>query len=508
MTCKNRTRRIRQLYLGVVITAAIFLNYLLGIAPVRWQDSSSGLRGNKTLPPSLMLVTVALGPIRGLIADALWWRVAELQEQGEFFEIIKITEWITAMQPENSYVWTFHAWNLAYNIAYEFPTAETRWEWIYNGIRMLRDEGLKVKPGDYFIKSELAWLYLDRVGGLTDSEFRFYVRSWHDIMGGALEFGDRDELETLHRHRENHPDYREMGDILSLRLTFLTDTLRLDPARMLEKDRNLGPLNWRLPHASALYWGIRDEQRSYSQGYLNYRSIIPTAMQQGFVRGALVENPATGLFVTTGDLEIAPKVVEIYEEMTSDLETAGVDIGACLDFLENAIPIAFAFQEIELAVTLFDDYRRLRKGFDADIQDFYISQITRLQTRGAPRYKQALVEASLFNAYLAVRDGREGDAGTFAASARSEWESHQGKYRGSVFEAPEFEDLKSVALCKAALHRSSTMEQRQALIEKAAAINPTTLSVKDAGTLRYNGRDLSGIADPAFAGKLQARAWK
>ncbi len=508
MTYKKDKRRIRKLLVAGVLATGVFLNYLLGIAPVRWQDSGSGLMSNKTLPPSLVLITVALGPLRGLIADALWWRVSELQEQGEFFEIIKVTEWVTAMQPENSYVWTFHAWNLAYNIAYEFPTAEMRWEWIHNGIRMLRDEGLKIKPGDYFIKSELAWLYLDRVGGLTDTEFRFYVRSWHDIMGEALERGDRDEIMTLLKHMDENPDYRRLEDPISRRLAFLTDTLKLEPAKMLEKDKKFGPLNWCLPHASAIYWGVRDDHRKYSQGYVNYRSIIPSAMQQGFARGAVVENPATGLFVTTCDPDVGPAVVRTYEEMTSELETAGVDIGVCLNFLENAIPIAIAFQEPVLAASLFEDYKRLRNGFDADIQDFYMSEITRLQTRDTARYKQILIEASLFNAYLAIRDGRDEDAASFAASAWAEWGEHQEKFRGSVLGVPGLEDLKSAALCKAVLHHSSAAEQRISLIEKASALDSPALAVPDAKDLMYNGRSLLTTAKSAAHGGRPARGEK
>ena len=84
------------LLLGICLV--IFSNYLFLVAPTRWQSTDSELKGNQAMPPSLVLITIALGPIRGLIADALWWHVADLQERSEYFEIIKITDWITAMQ--------------------------------------------------------------------------------------------------------------------------------------------------------------------------------------------------------------------------------------------------------------------------------------------------------------------------------------------------------------------------------------------------------------------------
>ena len=43
-------------------------------------------------PPVLAFTTVALGAFRGLIANALWIRTTELQEDGKYFEAVQLAD--------------------------------------------------------------------------------------------------------------------------------------------------------------------------------------------------------------------------------------------------------------------------------------------------------------------------------------------------------------------------------------------------------------------------------
>src|SRR5713226_7386745 len=71
-------------------------------------------------PPVLAFTTVALGGFRGLIANALWIRATELQDDGKYFEQVQLSDWITKLEPTFSQVWQVQAWNMAYNISVKF----------------------------------------------------------------------------------------------------------------------------------------------------------------------------------------------------------------------------------------------------------------------------------------------------------------------------------------------------------------------------------------------------
>src|SRR6186713_3119538 len=64
-------------------------------------------------PPVLAFTTVALGGFRGLIANALWIRATELQEDGKYFEMVQLADWISKLQPTLSQVWVHLAWNMS-----------------------------------------------------------------------------------------------------------------------------------------------------------------------------------------------------------------------------------------------------------------------------------------------------------------------------------------------------------------------------------------------------------
>src|ERR1043166_1702517 len=71
-------------------------------------------------PPVLAFTTVALGGFRGLIANMLWIRASELQDDDKFFEMAQLADWITKLEPHFVHVWLVQAWNMAYNISVKF----------------------------------------------------------------------------------------------------------------------------------------------------------------------------------------------------------------------------------------------------------------------------------------------------------------------------------------------------------------------------------------------------
>ena len=481
--------RLKTNILISVISLIIFCNYSLYIAPERWKSNDTELKSNKAMPPSLVLITVALGPIRGLIADALWWHVADLQERSEYFEIIKITDWITSMQPQNPYVWTYHAWNSAYNIAYEFPTPQTRWNWIQNGIKLLRDEGLKYNPGNDFIKSELAFLIVDRVSGISDNQFRFYVNQWSKLMQKYLDKGNRQEIDNMISYIKRNPEFRQGKNPFAEKIIGIQEEMKLTPEKMLEVDRQYGPFNWLLPQASAVYWGARKDEKSYSQGYLNYKSVLPVAMQQSFLRGAIVDNPETGLFITTNNFAIAPNIILMYEEKAKSSEKPHIENANCLVFIRNALPILVSFNQNEIAELLFAQYKKIRPEVAINMHNFYTAQMLRLQDSGSARYKQSIIEIPLFNAYRALLSDKPKRAANLADIAEQEWHKHQKKYGSTPFELPPFDHIKAAAFCKAYLLNKP--EFRLKLLKTAGNKNYEKFYIPAVEKIRFNGTKLT-----------------
>src|SRR5882724_10856612 len=141
----------QKLYKRSLIVVALLL--LLGASQfqrllnVQRSDPTLGLMRVADLgtnaPPVLAFTTVALGSFRGLIANALWIRANDLQNDGKYFEMVQLADWITKLEPTFAQVWVVQGWNMAYNISVKFSDFADRWRWVQRGIELFRDEGLR-----------------------------------------------------------------------------------------------------------------------------------------------------------------------------------------------------------------------------------------------------------------------------------------------------------------------------------------------------------------------------
>lgn len=147
-------------------------------------------------PPEVAL-GIALGAFRGVFVNFLWIRANDLKQEGKFFELNQLAEAITRLQPRFPRVWVFHAWNMAYNISVSTQTRTERWYWVQKGIDLLRTKGIVANPNDMLLHKELAWIFLHKIGGITDDANRFYkmklAEEWTTVLGQppARDFKDR-----------------------------------------------------------------------------------------------------------------------------------------------------------------------------------------------------------------------------------------------------------------------------------------------------------------------------
>ncbi len=210
----NKPVSILLLAAVLALTVAGALNLRL----LRFRDEAHLTQAPPTqnMPPAVAFTTVALGGFRGILADVLWMRAGALQEEGRYFELVQLADWISKLQPRSPPIWAYHAWNMAYNLSALMPTPDEKWRWVRNGLLLLRDEGLASNPGSARLHQELAWIYLHKLGTDTDSAAAFYRAQW----AAEVDAGQT----------------------------------RLDPERVRRIENDLAPLDWRTPQAHAIYW--------------------------------------------------------------------------------------------------------------------------------------------------------------------------------------------------------------------------------------------------------------
>lgn len=88
-----------------------------------------------------------LGATRGYATTALWLRAGDAYRRGDLYETLATYQLIRELQPRNPAVYSYLAWNQAYNISAQFPETERRQEWVTRGFRTLH-EGQRSLPGD------------------------------------------------------------------------------------------------------------------------------------------------------------------------------------------------------------------------------------------------------------------------------------------------------------------------------------------------------------------------
>lgn len=185
----------------------------------------------------------ALGGLRSIVSEVIWFRADRLQEEGRYVELAQLASTLAAMEPHTPEIWSYASWNLAYNVSVTMPSYEDRWRWVEAGITLLRDKGLVLNPGDPDICRDLAWLFQLKLAANIDSASATYRAIWRKTVEDVKSRGAWDEL-------------------------------RMNPVRMLEIERVTGFDDWGDPCLSAIYWAYEGLAKSRADVRGNLTSII------------------------------------------------------------------------------------------------------------------------------------------------------------------------------------------------------------------------------------------
>jgi hypothetical protein len=292
-------------------------------------------------PPVLAFTTVALGGFRGLIANALWIRANELQEQDKFFEMSQLADWITKLEPHFVQVWVVQAWNMAYNISVKFkengPGDYTdRWRWVQRGVELLRDEGLKYNPNEMLMYRELAWFFQHKIGANLDDGHMFYKQQW--VIETSKVFGSTNQVSLESLLHPTDDDTRQ-------RAALLREKFKMDPQTVLDVNEQYGPLDWRMPETYAIYWAHVGMQRAKThpdrikkEDVMTLRRVTYQCMHLAFQRGRLIPNYFTRTFEYGPNLDLIPKVNAAYLEQMAEQPDMATHIGTShRNFLRDAV---------------------------------------------------------------------------------------------------------------------------------------------------------------------------
>ncbi len=306
----TKIKSFLTLVVAIILIGAA-LSFVQGkMNAIRYTEKLTDTDPLENAPPAVAFTSVALGGFRGLVADYLWLRSSKMQDEGNYFEMVQLADWLVKLQPRYTTAHAFLAWNMAYNVSVTFTGFEDRWRWVKRGIELIRDEALEYNPGDPELFRQLGWIYQHKMGQDLDDANRFYKTEFAkemirlfgsyygkwDLIDKAptneaklrAAIGDKDfnalkkacakysyatfnDLEDSFRtHAVLYPPEfkKELEEIgiadqveLCLRSRWIIRKYRLEPQWLVAINKKYGNLDLRLPEAHAIYWAERGKDK-------------------------------------------------------------------------------------------------------------------------------------------------------------------------------------------------------------------------------------------------------
>ena len=377
----------------------------------------------RNAPPVLAFTTVALGGFRGLIANALWIRASELQDEDKVFEMVQLSEWITAMEPHYVQVWAVQAWNMAYNISVKFKDAPDRWRWVRKGIELIRDRGLVYNPGEPLLYRELAWFFQHKMGQHLDDAHMYYKQAWFEEMNAVL--GEKPNFGAL---------INPATDEQRQKARALRETYKMDPAVMKQVDETYGPLEWRLPETHAIYWAWVGMKNAKSDDLMPLRRLIYQSMQLEFNRGAIIPDRIGGGFNLGPNLDMMDNANKAYEDMMKqDPEEAPKITTGHKNFLMNGVFYLYTFNRQREAAQWFAHLKRRYPEAVAQnltLDQYAVQRVTEAAGETNPDQARAVIAGLIVNSFMELAQDEDDRAANFDRLAQRVWARYQSKIRG------------------------------------------------------------------------------
>lgn len=308
----------------IILLSWVCLVYLQqDINRMRERDFIGTTAVTDDVPPVVAFTTVALGGFRGIAADILWLKTISLQEEGKYFEMVQLAFWILKLQPKSTGAVAFLSWNMAYNISVIFAEPEKKWQWVENGINLLRN-AIRYNPKNASLCRELAWIYINKIGDRYDSSNLYYKTK--------LAF--------------------DMEKIIGL------EEFGLEVEKIIEINKKFGELDWRLYSSLAIYWSYVG--LSISKDNRECHKALNTALAAAVLHGQLlfIDNSEYNDFTTCPNFSAYPIINNYFLDQLAG-ENRDDYANFYFSFANKMIPVLYLYGKYEEAKLMFNKLKNL-----------------------------------------------------------------------------------------------------------------------------------------------------
>ena len=446
-------------------------------------------------PPVVAVSTMALGGFRGLIADILWIRAGDLQQQGKYYELVQLSDWILKLQPKFAAAAAHMGWNMAYNVSVACKRPEDRWRWVHRGIELLQ-EAVTMNPNDPEVYKELAWIYQHKLGNVLDDAQRYYKetmarqlmflygkhypdwKAWADAPATEAELKERFPVATDAR---NAIEAYTQGDLarlfgefqmngglpkdlaeklspadavvldLHFRRRWLKKDWNVEPELIVEVNETYGELDWLLPESYAIYWAYDGLSRAPNRKDLALTRLLLQALVASFNYGRMLlpkENEVSDFFLLVPNTGVVDAARKIYKDIMASDEYSHSPFEALYEnFLIDATVTLYTYSQKDQAAKFYDEIRTETKNKNAKtmtLDQFVLNEWEDDIVSGDFKQIGNELEGLMFTSCLLIGFGdREAAADHLALALRvynTYAKAHKGVDRVSL---PSFEEMKS-----------------------------------------------------------------
>ena len=522
-------KRINQFILALAVTVGL----LAAIIFVRSRMSSI-IREDKLVdesfveegaPPLVAFTTVALGGFRGLIADILWLRLISLQEQGKYFEMVQLADWVQKLQPKFAGASAYLGWNMAYNISVTCKRQEDRWRWIHRGIETLRS-AIAMSPNDPQLYKELGWIYQHKLGNVLDDAQRYYkyemAKDLLFVYGTRYPdwqaFADAPENEqaflALYPKEKDSRFWTAMqkagyGDLQSLtgefrlsgslpenlvrelpakdakalenylRASWLRTKYLLDPKVVvsINKEYADGELDWLLPETFALYWAVQGLAHSPDRESLECERMIIQSLNVSFTNGRMLlpRNQASMDFILVPNPAVGPVLRKKVQEVLKATERSISFRAGYENFLKNAMVVMFSYGR---KVQAFEFYKEFCREFlkkparESEFLPFVLAEWEEDLRDGGYKQGNQQITAMITRACELLAYGDRDAAAAHLALAKRRYDNYCASFEEDRVKLPPFTEMKKNVTLNIIRNFPELADRLKAELEADAAAAP------------------------------------